>query len=213
MNLLWQSFWFFMVVLVLIIFFYHIWFLRNPKVKPTKKGYVISPASGKIIHIIKYNQNTAKIKKGRFGKIMTLTKDVSKKGYLICIAMNIFNVHFQRSPIPGNVKKVNYFKGKLRNIFLNPDGLRFIDNERNEILIGARSENKNFNVKIIQIAGMAARRIHCYVKNNQKLKTTDLLGVIKFGSMVVLVIPDHINLMVKENEKVHVGKTKIGELS
>jgi len=144
---------------------------------------------------------------------MTLTKDVSKKGYLICIAMNIFNVHFQRSPIPGNVKKVNYFKGKLRNIFLNPDGLRFIDNERNEILIGARSENKNFNVKIIQIAGMAARRIHCYVKNNQKLKTTDLLGVIKFGSMVVLVIPDHINLMVKENEKVHVGKTKIGKLS
>ena len=122
MSLLWQSFWFIILVMVFAIFFYHVWFLRNPKVRVNKKNCVVSPASGRIVRIINYNQETVKIKKGRFGKIMALTKDVSPNGYLICIAMNLFDVHHQRSPFSGVVKKTNYSKGKLRNVFFKSRG-------------------------------------------------------------------------------------------
>ena len=213
MNLLWQSFWFVIVVLVLVIFFYRVWFLRNPKVRVSKKNCILSPASGRILRIVKYNQETVGIKKGRFGKVMALTKDVSPNGYLVCIAMNLFDVHYQRSPFSGVIKKINYSKGKLRNIFLNPDDFRFIDNEKNEILIGAKFKNKAFNLKVIQIAGMVARRIHCFAKKNQKLNLADPLGVIKFGSMVVLIVPDFVNITVNEGDKVHVGKTTMGIFS
>ncbi|MFH1438984.1 MAG: phosphatidylserine decarboxylase [Candidatus Woesearchaeota archaeon] len=210
-----------MVVLLIIslILFYMFWFLRNPEINIPKGNcidYFISPADGKVVEIIEFDEETAKIKKGRFGKIMTSTKNVAKEGYIICIAMNIFNVHYQRSPIDGVVKNVSYKKGKFRNVLKDAKSLRFIDNERNEVLIESVSKSK-FNVKVIQIAGLVARRIHWFVSKGQMLSAGDIIGLIKLGSMVVLIIPEkisskYVNLLVKEGQKVKVGETKIAVL-
>ncbi|MBT4540539.1 hypothetical protein HOC35_03425 [Candidatus Woesearchaeota archaeon] len=207
------------VLLILLVLFYFIWFLRKPKLNLTGNdsnnngnNFVLSPADGKIIEIIKYDKQTEKVNKGRFGKIIAVTKDVSDSGYIVCIAMNIFNVHYQISPINGVIKNINYVKGKFRNIFVDLVGLRFINNERNEILIestgGKRNKKqKKFNVKVVQIAGLVARRIHCFVKPEQTLKLAQVLGVIKLGSMVLLIFPNDFNLAVKEGVKVKLGDT------
>lgn len=213
------------VTLLFFIIFYHFWFLRMPMLSKNKLGQlcdnnncVLSPADGRVIEIIKFDKQAKQISKGRFGKILTITEDVADSGNIVCIAMNIFNIHYQISPINGIVKKINYVKGKFRNIFVDMDELRFIDNERNEILIesisdkvnSSNKENKSvksskFNIKIVQIAGLVAKRIHCFVKPNQNIACGETLGVIKLGSMVLLVLPDGFEINVKEGQKITLG--------
>lgn len=209
--------------------FYKYWFLRNPKIN-IQKGKealqnIISPADGKIVQIIEFDEQIAKINKGRFGRIMTYTKDVASSGFVICISMNPFNIHYQRSPINGTVKNIKYRKGKFRNVLKEPSSLRFIENENNEILIEGtkssygmiskakgKSKPKPFNVKIIQIAGAFARRICCFANETQKVGKGDIIGLIKLGSMVVLIIPNNVELLVKEGQRVHVGLSTIAKI-
>ena len=207
--------------------FYHFWFLRMPMLSQHKINdlcenhkYVLSPADGKIFDIIKFDKQSKEITKGKFGKILAITNDVADSGHVVCIAMNVFNVHFQISPIQGIIKKKNYVKGKLRNIFVGMDGFRFIDNERNEILIEGSTnvkkgnvvkksknvtKNSNFKIKVVQIAGFAARRIHCFVKQGQKVACGKQIGVIKFGSMVLLILPNHFEISLEKGNKVNLG--------
>lgn len=229
MTLLSGLLFFYIPVLVLLIvisvLFYYLWFLRNPNIKVVHDDLIISPANGKISAIIrfgaddknneqdnKYNKHTKdiiNINKGRFGRILALTRDVASSGYIICIAMNLLNVHYQRSPVYGAVKNIKYTKGKFRNIFKDIKGLRFIDNERNEVLIRSTplyGEKKvKFNVKVIQIAGLFAKRIKCFVKPGQAVEKGQLLGLIRRGSMVVLIVPDNVKPVVKNGQKVKLG--------
>lgn len=219
-------------VLISIIFylFYKYWFLRNPKINIPKGKEsirnIISPADGKVVQIIEFDEQIAKINKGRFGRIMAYTKDVASSGFVICISMNPFNLHYQRSPINGIVKKIKYRKGKFRNVLKEPSSLRFIENENNEILIegtksiygtankakGKSNKFKSFNVKIIQIAGAFARRICCFANETKKVGKGDIIGLIKLGSMVVLIIPNNVELLVKEGQRVHVGLSTIARI-
>jgi|SRR3989338_198105 len=221
---------FIIVGLIIFYLFYKYWFLRNPKINVPKGKEslqnIISPADGKVVQIIEFDEQIAKINKGRFGRIMAYTKDVAASGFVICISMNPFNIHYQRSPINGIVKKIKYKKGKFRNVLKEPSSLRFIENENNEILIegtkriygmvseakGKSNKSKPFNVKVIQIAGALARRICCFAKETQNLGKGDIIGLIKLGSMVVLIIPNNVELMVKHGQRVHVGLSTIAKV-
>jgi len=112
----------------------------------------------------------------------------------IVITLNLWNKHYQISPADGIVKDIKYKKGKFLNAVFNPRAS--FENERNEITIN--------DVKVIQIAGILARRIKCYVKKNQKIKKGQLLGKIAFGSQVILEIPKRI--------KIKKGRIKIGDI-
>lgn len=193
---------FFAVFILLFLVYYRFWFLRNPKRTPPLGNYIISPADGKVNQIIRSSSEDAKISKG-IGKIHTLASDVDKEYLIVNIVMTPFDVHYQRSPIEGKVLYTKYNKGKFRNAVTDKIA---IENENNEILISGKHR-----VKVIQIAGILARRIKCFVKKKKNLKAGDIIGLITLGSQVTLIMPAGIKLNVREGERVKAGETIIAK--
>ncbi|MFW6014586.1 MAG: phosphatidylserine decarboxylase [Nanoarchaeota archaeon] len=191
-------------LVVFFLLFWRFWFLRDPRRKIPSGNNIISPADGKVNKIIRGTKWKQKINKGLMGKINTLAGEISKEYYLVNIVMTPFDVHIQRAPIAGKVKKVKYTKGRFKNAVSSEIA---IENENNEILIEGR-----IKVKVIQIAGAVARRIICFVKKNQNLNKGERLGLINFGSQVSLIIPANVKLNIKKGQRVKAGETIIGEI-
>lgn len=191
------------IIVILFLFFHRFIFLRDPERKiPKQKNIIVSPADGRVISILKINnKEEIRINKKVFGKIRTYCKEVGKECYIVSVFMSPFNVHINRAPISGKVVKVRHEKGR----FFSANSLKAFENEKNEVLI----KSKIGNVKVIQIAGLIARRIKCFVKENQKLDIGDKIGLISLGSQVSLIMPVNIQLKVKEGDKVKGGETII----
>ena len=134
-------------------------FYRDPKRTIPKGNNIVAPADGKIISIIDTSKSSIKIKKGIFGRIRALTKDVAKECHVISIFMSPLDVHINRAPIAGTIKSIKHTRGSFFKAY---DLEKSLGNEKNEIII----QNRNIKVKVIQIAGFLARRIKCYVKKN-----------------------------------------------
>ncbi|MEK6983640.1 MAG: phosphatidylserine decarboxylase [Nanoarchaeota archaeon] len=182
-----------------------LYFYRDPKREAPQGNNVVSPADGRVISVIKTNKNEIKIKKGLLGKIKSLTKDIGNECYVISIFMSPMDVHYNRAPIEGVVKSVKHTKGRFYEAY---NFEKSLENEKNEILI----ENKNFRVKVIQIAGFLARRIRCYVKKNQKVNKGEKIGIIALGSQTTLILSVGVNLKVMVNSRVKAGETEIAEI-
>ena len=195
-------------ILIILLLFYNFIFLRNPKRSPPEGNVIVAPADGIIVKIIDFNSksNGATIRKGLWGKIKTIFSDTAKQGYAVVIAMNIFNVHYQYAPIGGKVEKIEYEKGKFLNAVFGAGSLQALENEKNSILIA----NKKMKIKVIQVAGLIARRIVCFALKNQQVKKAQKLGIIKLGSQVILVMPK-LPLKVREGRKTVGGETIIAE--
>ncbi len=97
----------------------------------------------------------------------------------VSVFMNVFNCHVNRTPTAGNVEEIYYKPGKFLNASLDKASE---ENERNYYKI--RSNKKNEEIIIVQIAGLIARRIVCEVEQGQELKQGDRIGMIRFGSRV-----------------------------
>ena len=113
------------------------------------------------------------------------------------IFMNVFDCHVNRSPVSGVVKRVVYKSGSKFPAFI-----RRGDAEKNEIYI----ENEDGIFKVTQIAGFFARRIICYVKEGDKVEKGDKLGIIAFGSRVVLEIPEGYEFVKNVGDKIKAGE-------
>lgn len=192
-----------LVILLGFLLFWKLWFLRDPKRIIPITG-IVSPADGKVNKIIRINKKTAEIEKGKWGKFEAITSDVSAKCKIISIVMSPLDVHIQRAPIRGRIEKIRYYRGRFRNAMRKEIA---IDNERNEILI----KGKEHNIKVIQIAGALARRISCFVKEGQIVKKGQRIGLINLGSQVSVIIPDNINLIIKEGDRTTAGETIIAQ--
>ena len=169
-----------------------LWFFRNPEryVSGTEKD-VVSPADGKILKI--EDVNIADPVAGTFKKVS--------------IFMNVMNVHVNRIPVSGVVEKIQYHKGKFLSANLDKASLQ---NERNTIVI--RTEDGRF-VTTIQIAGLIARRIVCWIDEGMKIERGERFGLIRFGSRLEIILPSDTEIMVEVGEKVRAGETKIGRLT
>ncbi len=181
-------------------------FLRNPDRTNKEHGAILSPADGKIIAITSYSGNTIlSFNKGnqRYkGTFKTLSSHVSSDGYAISIFMSIFNVHYNRIPCDGTVTLVKHTNGR----FLPANSLKAIlQNEKTETII----VNKDFTIKVIQVAGFIARRIETFVNRNDKVRAGQLLGLIKFGSQVTILLPSNVKLDVNVGDKVKAGESII----
>jgi len=157
-----------LLIIILIIsylLFAKIYFLRAPKRIIPKGKNIISPANGKIVSILKVPvNNNIKIRKGLIGKISTLSKFLGKKeGVMVSIMMNINNIHVQRAPVSGKVVSIKHNPGKFVNAVKDAEKMRWIENENIETIINNKEIGK---VKIIQIAGLLARRCVSLVKPN-----------------------------------------------
>ena len=176
----------------LVITFFMIWFFRNPRRKPPEKdGLVISPADGKVIRI---EETTNDERPGR-----TFKK--------ISIFMNVFNVHVNRIPYAGEVRFIHYRKGKFLSANLDKASVL---NEKNTVLLQTIDGRE---IITVQIAGLIARRIVCWLKEGMQVSKGERFGLIRFGSRVEVFMPLGSILLVSIGDKVRAGETPIGELT
>ncbi len=166
-------------------------FFRNPeRTIPADDNLVVSPADGRILKIEDVDDN---------GLLPGALKKVS-------IFMNIFNVHVNRMPFTGRVKAIRYRKGRFLNASLDKASAL---NESNAVLIEA---NDGREILTIQIAGLVARRIVCWVEEGMNIEKGERFGMIRFGSRLEVFMPQDTEITVQVGDKVKAGSTGIGYL-
>ena len=167
-------------------------FFRDPKrTIPDQAGVVVSPASGKIVSI---------------SEELNPYSDTNDRTLKVSVFMNVFSVHSNLIPVAGTVKNIWYYPGKFFNAALDKASS---ENERNAIQI--KTQNGD-NVYSVQIAGLIARRILCYVNQGDEVKTGERYGFIRFGSRVDLYLPLDSRITVKLGQWVNSGNHTIGFL-
>ena len=111
----------------------------------------------------------------------------------ISVFMNVFNVHSQRAPVDGTVTQVDYFP----------------ENERNAVFATTKSGRE---LTFVQVAGLVARRILCYVQPGEKITRGQRYGFIRFGSRVDVYLPTDAVPLVAIGEKVRASETILARL-
>ena len=124
----------------------------------------------------------------------------------ISVFMNVFNVHSQRAPIDGTVTQVDYFPGQFVNAALDKAST---ENERNAVLATTRSGRE---ITFVQVAGLVARRILCYVRPGEKITRGQRYGFIRFGSRVDVYLPPDAVPLVSIGEQVRASETILARL-
>ena len=166
-----------LTVIFAILGFYVAWFFRNPyRQIPADPNSIVSPADGKVVGVHRMDD-------GR---------------QLITIFLNIFNVHVNRCPIGGTVEHVEHFKGLFLAAYKEEASQL---NERNLVIL----RDGDFRVDVIQIAGLIARRIICWVSKDQQMARGERFGLIRFGSRMDIILPESCEILVKTGQKVAGG--------
>jgi len=167
------------------------WFFRNPRRSaPKSERAVVAPGDGRIVEICEEDEP-------RFLK---------DKSVRISIFLNIFDVHVNRIPCQGTVEQVAYQPGRFL-VASRPEAT--LQNEQNALLIRAVQGTK---VLCVQIAGLIARRIVCWVTPGETVACGERFGLIRFGSRMDVFLPVGTKLKVKVGEHVKGGETLLGEL-
>jgi phosphatidylserine decarboxylase len=180
----WWSIPFWLVTLFILQFF-----RDPPRDAPADRDAVLSPADGRVVVVGP-------------ARDPYLQRDAVK----ISVFMNVFNVHSNRSPVDGEVKKGWYFAGKFVNAAVDKASL---ENERNALHIHADS---GVDVTCVQVAGLVARRILCYVKPKDRLTRGQRFGFIRFGSRVDVYLPPGAVPKAAVGDKVYAGQTILARL-
>lgn len=173
-----------------VLFVFVVQFFRDPP-RPIPQGEkdVLSPADGRIVAIEPVRDPY-------------LDRDSLK----ISVFMNVFNVHSNRSPVDGEVIQRWYNAGRFVNAALDKAS---VENERNALHL--RLGNGQ-DVTCVQVAGLIARRILCYVEANSRLRRGERYGFIRFGSRVDVYLPPGSRARVTIGDKVSASSTILAEL-
>ncbi|MBN9343086.1 MAG: phosphatidylserine decarboxylase [Caedibacter sp. 38-128] len=172
-----------------------LYFFRDPqRVTPTREGLVVSPADGLIVAIAKVNPpSELGLKDGKWQRIS--------------IFLNVFDVHINRIPMDGRIKKSVYYPGKFFNASLDKAS-EF--NERQSLVLEVK---KGQEIAFVQIAGLIARRIRCDVQENQQVQAGERYGLIRFGSRVDLYLPEETPVHVVEGQRVIGGESILADFN
>lgn len=189
--------------------YYRLWFLRQPERTPPADDHVfVSPANGRVAAVAQWDSTTLKLRKDR-GVIQVLTADIGPRGTLISIEMDITNVHYQRAPVRSRFLGSVYRRGQFRNALITTNEYGFrLENEHNALLFETPD---GLRYKVVQIAGLLARRIVDFVEPGQTLAQGEVIGLIKLGSQVTLILPEGVTPTVKPGQVVVDGETVVGE--
>jgi phosphatidylserine decarboxylase len=169
------------------------YFFRDPpRVTPTREGLVISPADGKVSKI------------GFFVPPPELGMG-DQPLLRISIFLSVFDVHINRTPVGGKIRKIHYTPG----LFLNADlDKASEDNERNALVIAT----PHGPVGCIQIAGLIARRILCFVREGEEVAPGQRFGLIRFGSRTDIYVASDAKPLVAEGQRAIGGETVLVDL-
>ena len=165
-------------------------FFRDPpRSIPGDERTVVSPADGRIVAV-------------ESARDAYLERDAIK----VSVFMNVFNVHSNRSPVDGEVRQAWYHPGRFFNAALDKASL---ENERNALWLKTVT---GADVTCVQIAGLVARRVLCYVKPGDRLTRGERFGFIRFGSRVDVYLPSSASVKVVLGDKVFGGSSILAVL-
>jgi phosphatidylserine decarboxylase len=170
------------------------YFFRDPpRVTPLSDGLVVSPADGRVSLVA----NAVPPPELALG---------DKPLPRVSIFMSVFDCHVNRAPVSGRIERIAYTPGKFLNADLDKASE---DNERNALVIAAASGR----VGVVQIAGLIARRIVCWVKEGQEIAAGERIGMIRFGSRVDVYLPAGTVPLVSVGQTSLAGETVIADLA
>ena len=180
----------FLALLGVVVAFSFCGFFRDPdRVIPNQTGGIVAPADGKVI-VVDTVESTSFFN-GRCKKVS--------------IFMSVFNVHVNRIPFDGVVEKVSHHSGKFFAANLDKASLQ---NEHNAVFLKT-PDNKA--ICVVQVAGLIARRIICYVQPGMNLTKGQRYGLICFGSRLDVYLPDDVEIAVAVGDKVKAGTSLMGQ--
>ncbi len=171
------------------------YFFRDPKrTTPIREGLIVSPADG-VVSLIEPAVPPAEL--GMADAPLTR----------VSVFMNVFNCHVNRAPVAGTVAAIAYRPGKFFNASLDKASS---DNERNSLSITMADGRQ---IAVVQIAGLVARRIVCFVQEDQPLMAGERFGLIRFGSRLDVYLPEGVAPMVSIGQTMVAGETVLADLA
>jgi phosphatidylserine decarboxylase len=184
---------FFISILAGVVLFFVIFFFRDPKRSPTSDSSdaVLTPADGTILEVL---------------HLKGTNNPLGRASIKISIFMSVFNVHVNRIPIGGTIEKITYHPGKFFSANLDKASKQ---NEKNEIVLQTAGAKK---IVFIQIAGLIARRIACWIEKGDRVNAGQRFGLIRFGSRLEVYMPEGSKTTIQVRQKVKAGETVIGYL-
>ena len=169
------------------------YFFRDPpRVTPMRDGLVLAPADGRVSQVTTAAPPPELDLGGR-----PLPR--------ISIFMSVFDCHMNRSPVTGKIEKIVYRPGKFFNADLDKASA---DNERNSLVIASAGTR----VAVVQIAGLVARRIICFVRNGDSINAGQRFGMIRFGSRLDVYLPEGTPPLVAVGQTSTAGETVLADL-
>jgi len=165
---------------------FSVYFFRDPEREIPQTDAILAPADGKVL------------------EISTVDGEGYGPGRVIRIFLSVFDVHIQRAPVAGAVKGIHYMPG----LFLDArDSRAPFANESNSI----EFHTPKGRVMVKQIAGLIARRIVCWVREEDDIALGERIGLIRFGSQVDLYVPKDAEITIKEGDRVVGGVTPVAQ--
>ena len=172
-----------------------LWFFRDPsRNTPVDSNLIISSADGKVCLIDEACPPTE----------VSMKQEKMKR---VCVFMNVFNVHVNRSPVAGVIKDIVYKEGQFLNASLDKASEK---NERSSLIINSEH---GADIVVVQIAGLIARRILGFVSKNQNLNQGERFGLIRFGSRVDIYMPLDSTVKCSVGDKVVAGESVLASLN
>ncbi len=163
-------------------------FFRDPpRLVPVGEQFILSPADGRIVAIMPVQDPW-----------------LQRSAVKVSVFMNVFNVHSNRSPVHGKVRHVEYHPGQFVNADLDKASEA---NERNAVIL----DTPHGALTCVQVAGLIARRILCYVVPGSEVSAGERYGFIRFGSRVDLYLPPEVRIRVALGDVVKATTTVMAE--
>lgn len=179
-----------------------VYFFRDPdRITPNRPGLIIAPADGMVQSIVTLPAAPPELglPEGPYNRV--------------AIFMSVFDVHVNRFPLPGVVTGKTYIPGKFLNAALDKASE---DNERLALRVKldeTAGKYANTEIGVVQIAGLIARRILCFVDVGHKATTGERFGLIRFGSRVDVFLPTEIPVQVIVGQRMVAGESVIADLT
>ncbi|MEX1233955.1 MAG: phosphatidylserine decarboxylase [Roseovarius sp.] len=171
------------------------YFFRDPvRVIPQQEGLVLSPADG-IVSLIQEVVAPPELDLG--------DAPVCR----VSVFMNVFNCHVNRAPIAGKVRRITYHKGQFLNASFDKASEL---NERNSLVIETEAGAR---IGVVQIAGLVARRIVCFVREGDPVRIGHRFGLIRFGSRLDVYLPAGVSPLVCVGQTAVAGETILADLA
>lgn len=168
------------------------YFFRDPeRHTPVEKNWAISPADGRVSSVMKMIPPSE----------LELGDD---EMWRVSVFMNVFNCHVNRAPMTGEIRSINYKAGSFLNAELDKASS---ENERNGMVI----KTEHGEIGVVQIAGLVARRILCWSKENDHLSAGERFGLIRFGSRLDVFLPLSARPLVSIGQSAIAGETVLAE--